>query len=198
MIPDSPEPVVPQFVYLIGEPGIGKTTLLARLIGASVDRREPVTDPIPHIRLNNGAGAVVGAERGVFSGTDTLPLNVQPRAVEWVRSAPYPLMFAEGDRLANDGFFEAVCLAGYALNVVVLKGSRLAATRRAERAAKVGKVQNPTWVQGRITKTDRLAARWATRVFALEGPNAEEFAYDVLYHASAFEMLREARGCSGS
>lgn len=102
--------------------------------------------------------AEIGRRRDSFSGTDALPMGVITEAEVLVSSGLYPTMCAEGDRLANDRFFDSVSHAGYELVVVLLDvPDEIAQARRDER----GSSQNPSWIKGRVTKTQRLASRWA-------------------------------------
>ncbi len=168
------------FLYLIGEPGAGKSTLVdaltansqefeLRASGLPVDFRYLLWMPVDGDAVVLGAHdpvVEVGYRRGNFSGTDALQMNVQRSVEEWLGQHPYPLIFAEGDRLANDAFFRAVEDAGYLLCVGFLRVSKATgAVRRRERASRLGLAeQNPGWVKGRRTKVENLARRWAEAV----------------------------------
>jgi ribose 1,5-bisphosphokinase PhnN len=105
------------------------------------------------------AGGIDGRPiRGAFSGTDGLSLGINPRAIAWLSEdwlCPYRLVIAEGDRLANPAFIDAV-RQHWALQVIVLTGPAEAAQRRLSR----GTTQNESWVKGRITKVQNLAAAY--------------------------------------
>lgn len=148
------------FIYLIGQPGAGKSTLFDAVLRP--ERRGAVNDPIPHTVLGKRSdGAELGARRAQFSGTDALPMDVIVQAESFVRRRPYPNMVAEGDRLACDRFFTAVLDAGYALELVYLDvPDALAAQRRSRRGSR----QNESWVKGRATKAATLARSWSARV----------------------------------
>jgi hypothetical protein len=154
-----------KFVYLVGVPGAGKSTVAAalrRLSPAYMTHEEPV----PHMVMERGGlpwYAELGRVRKDFSGTDALSMDIITKAIPWVGSHPYRRMFAEGDRLANDRFFEAVKAAGYDLTVAFLDVDRdVLEERRARRAAQVGKAQNETWLKGRESKVRHLYEKWAT------------------------------------
>jgi len=71
-------------------------------------KAERVTDLLDtHI---SGNVRVLGKyeEGETFSGTDRLSMAVAPKAIEWATTAPDEIVFGEGDRLNNKGFFESV------------------------------------------------------------------------------------------
>lgn len=148
------------FFYLIGEPGAGKTTLLQYVLRHC--HYQPATKPFAHgVIYGEGwrAAAELGPRRaGGFAGTDGLSMSVQPKVVDWLSLQPYDRVIAEGDRLANQGFFESVRSAGYDLVVALLETpSHVAAARRSDRARQLGKPeQDDTWLRGRITKIQNL------------------------------------------
>lgn len=155
------------FLYLLGAPGSGKSSLVRALSTSA--RGVAHKKPFPHIEWAAPGGEVVelGARREKFSGTDALPMNTQPRAVAYVDAHPGPLLLAEGDRLANDGFFKAVQAAGYTFTLVWLDPpGEWMATRRAERVERDGgRLQNESWIRGRESKVNRLGLEWgAVRV----------------------------------
>lgn len=147
-----------EVVYLIGQPGAGKTTLMAALIdklkqqGATPRIRE---QPMRHLEFRHGVHL---GWRGVFGGTDMLSMSIQPRVLGWLTSPQAPeIVLAEGDRLGNGKFFTAV--KGFAnLTVMELKTPNdLANQRRLARASQHNAdPQTATWVQGRITKVTNL------------------------------------------
>ncbi len=147
------------FLYIIGQPGSGKSTLVKHLTAGAEPM--PAKTPLAHIMWLGSDGSIVteiGAEREQFRGTDALAMDAQKKALPWIASRPCVYMLAEGDRLANMKFFEAVRDAGYDLTVVHLNPpDDVVASRRAAREEELGKKQNPGWVQGRITKNRNLA-----------------------------------------
>lgn len=149
-------------LYLIGQPGSGKSTLAAALTGDLPSEVWP--KPFAHtIWIAPGARVLeLGVRRETFSGTDTLGMSVQPLAVEWIGRCGCDFVLAEGDRLANDGFFNAALAAGYSLRLLrLMVSSEVAAHRRAARAHALGtKLQNDGWLKGRVSKVRNLAVRW--------------------------------------
>lgn len=141
-------------VYLVGEPGVGKTTVMNELsshydVGPAVRLRgqlwgEPLTG-------GGASGVRLGRTRGTFSGTDALGMSVNPDAVAWAAEDTLPaIVFGEGARLANEKFL--FTLAMRAKTLVVLLTAANAAERRRER----GSDQNPTWIKGRATASYRI------------------------------------------
>lgn len=143
-------------LYLIGQPGSGKSTLFRTALAGATFTEERQ----PFLHLDFGGGIELGGRREQFSGTDMLAMNVQPKVIQWLNQTPARAIIAEGDRLANDSFFRAVVSAGWQLRVVLLDcPDAVAAARRAAR----GSNQNPSWVAGRASKVRRLAVEWVMR-----------------------------------
>ncbi len=141
-------------VYLIGEPGVGKTTVMGELcapyvVGEAARLRgqlwgEPLTG-------GRWTGVRLGRSRGTFSGTDALGMSVNPDAVAWAAEDDLPqIIFGEGARLANERFL--LTLAARTDLLLVL----LTASNAPERRRKRGTEQNPSWVKGRATASHRM------------------------------------------
>lgn len=145
-------------LYIIGEPGVGKTTLMSALRAGQL--WQPHDVPFTHqhsglgVAANDPLAVELGGPREGFGGTDVLGMAVQPQAVAFLSGSCAPqLLLAEGDRLGNGKWFASVTEAGYHLYVYHLHGPRVAARRRAER----GSDQDPTWLKGRRTKVESLS-----------------------------------------
>jgi hypothetical protein len=140
------------------------------------------TEPIPHqILFNVCSGFVVGAELGkphtYFPGTDTLAMNIAPRARQWIMTRPYPLILGEGDRLANMGFLTAAADAGYAVTLIHLTADPDVLDRRCKER---GSNQSASWRAGRVTKADNLVKSARDRGFAVEWIPGQQFAPNIL------------------
>lgn len=174
-------------LYLIGVPGAGKTTLLNTVLGDMPHSvlRPGKDNPTPAYTLYPG-GIQLGFSEGLFGGTDRLPMNVQPRVLDWLQSGPYDRVIAEGDRLANSAFFSAMIALGWRLSVVWLNTPlEIAAARREGRGTK----QNRSWVAGRITKIGRLQ-HWVDAGWTLDGSQPTA---DLAERLSQHPIVRDIR-----
>lgn len=149
-------------LYLVGVPGSGKTTLFRRLL-AGVPAE---THTSPFGWTSYPGGVQLGVERGAFSGTDVLPMNVQPRVLAWLDRCPYRYVVAEGDRLANGVFFDAVRAQGWHLTVATLDIEPGLASTRRESLRRT--YQSPVWVRGRMTKVANLTRMYADPAWRLD------------------------------
>ena len=147
-------------LYLVGPPGVGKSTVMAELTRRC--RRELSPKPFAHDHLYTDdlepVGMELGRRRATFSGTDALGMSVQPRAVEWIASRPHRLVLGEGARLGTVGFLTAARTAGYRVLLVHLSAPEDVLERR--RALR-GSSQSPAWMRGAETRAQRLADRMA-------------------------------------
>ena len=154
-----------KFLYLIGEPGAGKTTLTKSLFpGFSYVENKPFCRTVHEDDLIE-----LGYERGTFSGTDALSLSVQPIVLKWLNETPFNAtarMFAEGDRLGNAKFFNAVIAGGrFDLKIAFLKAyDNTLKSRRENRGSK----QSETWLKGRKTKILNLLDVYQDRIIYLQ------------------------------
>jgi hypothetical protein len=137
-------------MYVIGEPGIGKTTLVQELT-AGVDY-ETTENPFA-MRVYDGPVTYLGKRRGTFSGTDALSMDVIGKVEQYLEGVAPPYIIAEGDRLANSRFFDFLARNGYELPLYLLQADGLAERRRLLR----GSVQDEKWLKGRATKVRKLA-----------------------------------------
>jgi hypothetical protein len=171
-------------LYMSGEPGAGKSTLMAELTrGLYRVPLPPAADAPARDLLRQPLGALMedvavelGRRRDSFSGTDALPQTAITAAETYLRSGlaerETTLLLAEGARLANGRFLRAATATGWTVVLVHLHAPAAAAERRAKRAAELGKPeQNPSWVKGRATAARNLALAapsWGCLVFRLD------------------------------
>ncbi|QGH75255.1 terminase small subunit [Mycobacterium phage Quesadilla] len=161
-----------RLIYLTGQPGSGKSALMARLTeGFDRIAIAPPETPVAHDQLvrkvpggyDDGTIEIIGAELGkrreLFGGTDALPSSIIEKAVPWVEDAPYRLILGEGSRLSNKRFLLAGVRGGYEVTLVLLDHPS-AEEWRLERSQEIGRTQDASWVQGRLTASRNLAT-WA-------------------------------------
>lgn len=145
-------------LYLVGAPGAGKSTLMRALTAGCW--RVAKDQPVPHDALvDQAAAATVGLELGRsrpnFPGTDTLAMNISPRACAWVESGGAGrLVLGEGARLGHIAFLDAAARGGYR---VVVGYVHAPPDVTDERCASRGSNQNPAWRRGAATRAARLA-----------------------------------------
>lgn len=138
-------------LYIIGTQGVGKSALVAELVKGK--KRRVVPKPFVHTVYEGGL-VQLGRERANgFSGTDALSMSVSPSAIAALESGAWPRVLAEGDRLAHPKFFDAAKSAGYNVDVVLLTAPQFVLTKRRQER---GSNQKESWVQGRVTKIERL------------------------------------------
>jgi hypothetical protein len=143
-------------IYLVGEPGVGKTTLMAALtarfaVGSAVQLNGLLwAEPLSIQK--KWVGYRFGKTRDKFSGTDALGMAACPDAVDWVRWAALPnYLFGEGARLATGKFLD---LLHQKTDFTLI---HLVAENAADRRKARGSNQNSGWVRGRITHAANLA-----------------------------------------
>lgn len=152
-------------VYIFGQPGSGKTTLMRELCSGAACLYE-ANDPIRHrcYKKEKQGFIVLGGDAGVFAGTDTLSYTAIESAPVWLsklsQEPRVDLVLAEGDRLANDKFFE-VTRTLFNLLPIYLECEDSEASKRRKQRARFHNLaeQSHTWVKGRVTKHRLLASR---------------------------------------
>lgn len=153
-------------LYLLGEPGIGKTTL-SRALFHGLNRVEKT---LPYICWTEYHPKLceIGRDRDTFGGTDALGMASQKKVIDWLESEPYPYVYAEGDRLANGKFFTWAQEFGVDLQIIHLTGERVAAKRRKKRNEQIGKEQNESWIASRRTKIQNVVKDFEPVVLELD------------------------------
>lgn len=165
-----------KMVYVIGEPGSGKTTAARKLIeqlGPAILLQGTAKGMLFH---ESGTLLLGHYDERTFSGTDTLSYTAAEEVTAFLLTQAQGLgvkcVFGEGDRLANSAFFSQ-CATFCELTVVCFTvAPETAAKRRAER----GSNQNPTWVKGRASKVRRLAAEFKAKEIPTDFASPTELA----------------------
>lgn len=176
-------------IYLIGPPGVGKTTVMDALL-EDYERApqmrlrnllwgEPLVDLSGEVQ-----GMHLGFRRDTFGGTDVLGMAVQRDAVGWLEGGTYPLLFGEGQRLGNAPFLTALA-KHYDLTVVYLNAPHDILSRRCEER---GSRQNVTWRNGSATRAANAAQRAREAGVRVEDVNAS---------LPLDEVVKRVRGVSG-
>lgn len=173
-------------IYLSGEPGVGKSSLMAELtrpwtrlpVNGTPDgpARDLLIQADPADLTPRVVAVELGRRRDSFSGTDALPqtvINVAELYLTTGKAAEETsLLLAEGARLANRRFLQAALEADWRLIFVHLANPAAAGERRRARAAALGvPEQHPSWVLGRRTSATNLAAavaEWGCTVLTLD------------------------------
>lgn len=165
-------------LWIVGEPGLGKSSLVRALLPAA--ERGLVEKPKWTVAGRwCAAGHYTG---GKFDGADTIPYNGAAAALDFWAAAlgDKTVTILDGDRFSNASSVAQVhrLAPGARLRCVHLKGPPgLAAARRAQR----GTAQNETWLRGRVTKAANFAASFpADRRLVLDAAlTSEEIAWMV-------------------
>lgn len=187
-------------VYLIGPPGVGKSTLMEGLTGR-YQTATPVKVPCPRGKTplvyeylyrpspegGDLAGARLGLTRPQFSGTDALGMSVNPQAVAWAEQLTPALedftIYGEGQRLANMPFLQALHETTD-LTVLWLQAPETLLDLRCERR---GSNQSPAWRKAAGTRVLNLASKLETAGVRLVAVDASVNRVKVL--AAAEEAL---------
>ena len=162
--------MIGSLLYIVGAPGVGKSTL-ARALTEGWDREVLRSAPVPHSRLRHPlTGRLTGLELGVprpdFPGTDTLAMDISPRALHFLTGTCVPFALCEGSRLATRPFLGELARSGVDITVVSLTADEELLTAR-WRAR--GSVQNPTWRKGAATRAQRITEWFSEGLHSFPG-----------------------------
>ena len=151
-----------QTVYLIGSPGVGKTTLIKELT-KDWFLSSTETTPVKHLCYATPFGSAIelGHRREPFGGTDTLAYDAINKIEQWLpKLERIDFIIGEGDRLANTRFITLCQQLGKVHLYHLTTKPETSAQRRAKRAQEFGTAnQNESWVKGRTSKHENLAKK---------------------------------------
>lgn len=150
-------------LYLIGGPGVGKSTVMASLLSGwqPLDYERIYGKLRGHLLVSAGipAGLYLGRLREGFPGTDGLSMSAHPDAVAWAESltapAPVSLILGEGARLGTAGFLTALHRTTDLTVVHLVASPAVSLSRRDGRRSG----QNSSWVKGATTRAAVAAQR---------------------------------------
>lgn len=155
------EKIAPLVLWLVGEPGVGKTTAARALLPHPM---APLDGPLKITIAGTGsmpwyaAGHYTGQ---AFDGADSVPISgIKPLLAWWATAQPGRMLF-DGDKFSTKAALDLVRAAGARVRCAHLVASTtIVQARRAQRASG-GKLQNLAWVRGRATKAARFADLFA-------------------------------------
>lgn len=182
-----------KLLYIIGAPGVGKTTVVRKLLRKV--KGEYQREPYVYFTSYGNGCIQLGYDRENFGGTDTLGMAVQKHLQEWLLGCDYTHILAEGDRLANKKFFDWCLESGFTLKIVCLEVSDSVAQKRLDaRNAKIGKTQNARWIKTRRSKIDNLKQQFGDHMVVLDGNRpVKEILNDLRKFAVVKAILRNAK-----
>lgn len=155
-----------KIVYLVGEPGVGKSTAFNELTAPwprvhrpgykHEPRREWLIDPGQQRPRAVEIGARGSMHPPGYPGTDALAMNVVVATDEWLRSGraadETDLIIGEGARLGVRRFLDSALASGWSVSVILASDPEGAAQRRELRGSK----QADSWVTGARTRALRF------------------------------------------
>lgn len=184
-------------VYLIGAPGVGKSTVMEMLLtgyatgdfhrpeGCGTFGYEVLYDRTPPALDKWVAGVYLGRHRGAFSGTDALSYSALSGAVQWAKAKELPgYVYGEGARLSHPKFLSLLAARGHLILAHLVASDRNLTERRRKRKSD----QNEGWMRGAETRARRVAEEMAAaghEVLRLDADQpAETVARDLLKRIS--------------
>ena len=163
-------------IAIIGAPGTGKSTLMKSWM-ENWDWVHQRTGQLDHYVSGDLIVLGVYPDDEVFGGTDKLSMSIAPQVEEFLDNNEDKIILFEGDRLNSKKFFQTVLDKGWDLKIIALD---TVAEERERRYEERGSDQDPTWLQGRISKVENVVKQFGTQqtLFGEEAGNVMSFVHD--------------------
>ena len=146
-------------IAIIGAPGTGKSTLMKQWMSRWTWEYQR-TGQLDHYISGDLVVLGVYPSDEVFGGTDKLSMSIAPQVVEFLDNNQDKVILFEGDRLNSKKFFQQVLDKGWNLRIVALDVPKEERERRYEER---GSDQDPTWLQGRISKVENVIEEFGAK-----------------------------------
>jgi hypothetical protein len=154
-------------LWVVGEPGIGKTTFVRSLL---VDPKRWLVEKPKWTLSHGGRLALAGHYTGdKFDGADRVPYNGVAAALDFwkerLKQAAELTVF-DGDRFSNKGVVNWFAMWGASAGIADLKCLHLVGADGVAEARRTGRLshQDVSWVKGRKTKSLRFAQGFSAPV----------------------------------
>lgn len=152
-------------IGLGGAPGAGKTTLTKELM-KTFGEHQLIKCRSVRLQWHPASNVcILGVydDAKVFSGTDAMPMSIQPKVMEFVKIMPLLFnnktnLFFEGDRLFNGKFFDWLITQKNEFALFILQAPEQVLEQRYKDR---GSEQNPAWLKGRHTKYAKLVNKYS-------------------------------------
>lgn len=151
-------------LWVVGEPGAGKTSLVRGLLGPRAGWSHLVDGRVKWTLSRHpalGELAAAGIYRGdAFDGADKVPYDGAAACLAFLRDAlgHVPLVIFDGDRFSSAASVDFVRGLGRSLECAYVRVPAMTAEGRRVARAAGGRLPNAAWVRGRATKASRFAA----------------------------------------
>jgi GTPase SAR1 family protein len=134
-------------IYIVGSPGVGKSTLMKSLI-ANLTFSEKVSLEGTFYGHEFDNGVYLGLFRDEYPGTDGLVLTCAPDAEKYVSSTEAPILIGEGSKFTYARFFQSMTVNRTLIIIKLIASRQELEARRKQRNSN----QNPSWLKATDTR----------------------------------------------